>query len=125
LILVDTSVRIDHLRSGNATLVSLLVGGSVLAHPWVVGELALGNIRNRGEVLTLLHGLPQAVVATNDEVLRLVDDEVLYGTGLGYMDVQLLAATRLTSAARLWTAEWHLSALAERLGVRYEPAEDT
>ena len=96
MILVDTSIWIDHLRSGNAALVRLLDNSAVLAHPWVTGELALGNLSHRDEVISLLRGLPQAALADNDEVLRLIDQEGLYGAGIGYVDAQLLAATRLT-----------------------------
>lgn len=117
MILVDTSLWIDHLRSGNDALATLLEGGAVLTHPWVVGELALGNLGGREEVLGLLLGLPQAAVATDEEVLRLVADEALYGLGIGYVDAQLLAASRLTSDTRLWTMDKRLGAVASRLGL--------
>lgn len=118
MILVDTSLWIDHLRSGNDTLVALLERGAVLAHPWVTGELALGNLGSREEVLGLLRSLPQATVAEDDEVLRLIEDEALHGAGIGYVDAQLLAASRLTPDARLWTKDKRLSTLAARLGLR-------
>jgi len=119
VILVDTSVWVDHLRAGNATLADLLEGGSVLIHPSVIGELALGNLRRRGDVLPLLHALPQAVVATDAELLSLIDDEALYGSGIGYVDAQLLAATRLTPGIKLWTEERRLASMARRLGIGY------
>ena len=119
MILVDTSVWVDHLRAGNATLADLLEGGSVLIHPSVIGELALGNLRRRGDVLPLLHALPQAVVATDAELLSLIDDEALYGSGIGYVDAQLLAATRLTPGIKLWTEERRLASMARRLGIGY------
>jgi predicted nucleic acid-binding protein len=122
VILVDTSVWIDHLRSGNARLARLLESGVVLAHPWVTGELALGNLSRREEVIELMHGLPQATLAASDEVLGLIKQEALFGAGIGYVDAHLLAATRLTPDATLWTADKRLSAMAVRLGVAYQPA---
>ncbi len=117
MILVDTSIWIDHLRSGNAALVRLLDNSAVLAHPWVTGELALGNLSHRDEVISLLCGLPQAALADNDEVLRLIDQEGLYGARIGYVDAQLLAATRLTPDTRLWTKDKRLSTVTARLGL--------
>jgi predicted nucleic acid-binding protein len=117
VILADTSVWIEHLRSGHRPLGALLDTGGVLAHPWVIGELALGNLRDRDNVLRLLGRLPQAVVATDEEVLRVIDDETLHGAGIGYVDAQLLASSRLTPDARLWTNDQRLSRVAARLGV--------
>lgn len=124
MILVDTSVWIDHLRSTDATLVRLLNGNAVLGHPWVTGELALGNLTQRDEIIGLLRGLPQATVATDDEVLQLIQREALYGVGIGYVDTQLLAATRLTSDAKLWTRDKRLAMPSARLGLAaaIEPA---
>ncbi len=99
MILVDTSIWIDHLRSGEENLVRLLENGAVLAHPWVTGELALGNLNHRGEVIELLRGLPQATLATDDEVMSLPGQEGLPGAGIGYVAAHLLAATRLTADA--------------------------
>ena len=115
MILVDTSIWIDHLRRGDAALVRLLNDNAVLAHPSVTGELALGGLRHRDEVISLLRGLPQAVVADDDEVLRLVDREGLYGAGIGYVDAQLLAATKLTPDARLWTRDRRLATVSAQL----------
>ncbi|MHB1500362.1 MAG: type II toxin-antitoxin system VapC family toxin [Candidatus Dormibacteria bacterium] len=119
MILVDTSIWISHLRSGNAALVALLDNAAVLGHPWVAGELALGNLSRPDEVLPLLHDLPQAVVADDHEVLRLIELEELSGARIGYVDAQLLAATRLTTDARLWTIDKHLATLAARLGLAH------
>lgn len=124
MILVDTSVWVDHLRAGNATLTNLLQRDAILAHPWVVGELALGNLRQRDEVIALLMGLPQATVATTTEILALIEQEQLYGTGIGYVDAQLLAATRLTGDTALWTADRRLVAAAARLGCAFDSAYD-
>ena len=121
MILVDTSVWIDHLRSGDADLARLLDASAVLAHPWVTGELALGNLTARDEVVGLLRGLPQATVADDDEVPRLIDREALNGVGIGYVDAQLLAAARLTPDTTMWTRDRRLSTVAERLGVGYQP----
>ena len=121
MILVDTSIWVDHLRTGSRTLARLLQGGAVLAHPWVTGELALGNLSRRSEVIALLQGLSQATVASDNEVLSLIDQEGLSGAGIGYVDAQLIAATRLTPDASLWTAERRLALAAARLGVGFEP----
>ncbi len=115
MILVDTSVWVDHLRTGEPTLAYLLDHGLVLAHPWVKGELALGYLSQRHEILGLLTGLPSAEIATDAEVLDLIEAEQLYGLGVGYVDAQLLAATRLTADARLWTADKRLAVVARRL----------
>ena len=120
MILVDTSIWVDHLRSGDQTLVRLLGNGAVLAHPCVTGELALGNLSHRDEVIDLLRGLPQATVAGDDEVLMLIEQEALYGAGIGYVDAQLLAATRLTPDATLWTRDKRLSVVATRLGLGFQ-----
>ena len=121
MILVDTSVWIDHLRSGDSTLAGLLDNSAVLAHPWVTGELSLGNLSRRDEVIGLIQGLPQATSATDSEVLGLIEREALYGAGIGYVDAQLIAATRLTPGAALWTRDKRLSAVAARLGLGFQP----
>lgn len=121
MILVDTAVWIDHLRDGEAHLVGLLDRGLVLAHPWVTGELALGGIRNRAEILRLLDDLPQATVATAAEVRELVELHELFSTGIGYVDAQLLAATMLSAEAALWTSDRRLLGPARRLGVGHTP----
>lgn len=115
MILVDTSVWVDHLRTGEPALADLLDRNLVLAHPWVTGELALGHLSLRQDILGLLAGLPSAEVATDVEVLGLIEAEQLYGLGVGYVDAQLLAATRLTADARLWTADKRLARVARRL----------
>ena len=117
MILVDTSIWVDHLRAGDPELGELLRDGQVLAHPWVTGELALGHLSRRSEILGLLHNLPQATVATDDEVLTLIDKRQLFGLGIGYVDAHLLAATTLTTAARLWTRDKRLAAVAVQHGL--------
>ncbi len=117
MILVDTSIWIDHLRAGDRELSELLRHGQVLAHPWVTGELALGHLSRRSEILGLLHNLPQATVATDDEVLALIDQRQLFGLGIGFVDSHLLAATALTTAARLWTRDKRLAGVAAQHGL--------
>lgn len=121
MILVDTAVWIDHLRDNDPHLAGLLDSGAVLAHPWVTGELALGSLRNRVEILRLLDDLPQAMLATAAEVRELVEQRRLFGLGIGYVDAQLLAATMLTPDAALWTRDRRLQEPAHRLGVAYAP----
>jgi predicted nucleic acid-binding protein len=115
VILVDTSIWVDHLRAGDATLSGLLEAGRVLAHPAVVGEVALGMLRQRALVLASLRALPQAIVATDEEVFGFIEDNDLAGLGIGYVDAHLLAATRLTATASLWTRDKRLLRAAERL----------
>ena len=117
MILVDTSIWVDHLWVGDERLAALLDGGEVLAHPFIIGELALGSLRRRYVVLSDLFRLPQADVASNDEVLQLIDRETLFDRGIGYVDAHLLAATRLTTDTRLWTRDRTLNAVAAQLGL--------
>jgi len=117
VILVDTSIWIDHLRRGHPTLVDLLEVGSVLGHPWVTGEIALGRLADRRQVLGLLANLPSATIASEGEVLLLIEQQELAGSGIGYVDAQLLASTRLTPDAQLWTDDKRLTKVAVRLGV--------
>jgi predicted nucleic acid-binding protein len=115
LILVDTSVWVDHLRSGNKVLMGMLDAGMVLVHPFVIGELALGHLRQRTVVLAALSNLPQVNVATDREVLHFIEHNALSGRGIGYVDVHLLAAVRLTAGAMLWTIDRRLSVVAAQL----------
>ena len=119
MILVDTSVWVDHLRDGDPLLAGLLGRSEVLAHPWVTGELALGHLRGRAEVLGLLGQLPQATVATAAELLEFIERRELVGRGVGYVDAQLLAATLLSEDTRLWTRDRRLHAAAEDLGTAH------
>ncbi|UEP51057.1 type II toxin-antitoxin system VapC family toxin [Burkholderia ambifaria] len=121
MILVDTSVWIDHLRAGDATLATLLEAERVLIHPFIIGELALGSMRDRQTVLDALRDLPAAAPATDDEVQRMIDVVPLHGLGIGYVDAHLLASVRLTSGSKLWTRDRRLLAAAERLQLVARP----
>jgi hypothetical protein len=121
MILVDTSIWIDHFRVGDASLALMLDAGDVLIHPFVIGEIALGNLPNRGRVLGDLQGLPHVDIATHKEVLRFVSDKMLFGLGIGLIDVHLLASTFLTIGTKLWTRDKKLSAAAARMNVALEP----
>lgn len=104
MILVDTSVWVDHLRSGNRRLTSLLDAAEVLTHPFVIGELACGHLRNRGEILELLDLIPTAAIAEHEDVLDFVEAHRLQGKGIGWIDSHLLASSRLSNA-RLFTMD--------------------
>jgi predicted nucleic acid-binding protein len=117
VILVDTSVWVDHLRANNLDLAALLGTGMVLAHPFVIGELALGNLRQRDMVLAALADLPQADIATDAEALTFIGRHALFGRGVGYVDAHLLAAVRLTADAKLWTNDRRLRGVADELGL--------
>lgn len=114
MVLVDTSVWIDHLRNDNDRLRKLLDAAEVLMHPFIVGELALGVLKRREEILGLLSEMPQAPVASHAEVLRFVDRRRLMGKGIGYIDAHLLAASALAHA-RIWTLDLPLRRLADSL----------
>ncbi len=120
MILVDTSVWIDHLRSGEPALATALEGGRVLMHPFVLGELACGNLKNRSEVLWLLRDLPAAPTATDPEALVLIERRALMGRGIGYIDVHLLASTALEGVARLWTRDRRLAETAAELELAFD-----
>ena len=115
MILVDTSVWIDHLRRSESRLQSLLRGKQVVSHPFVIGELAMGSFRQRDLLLDELRDLPKAMVAEDDEVLQFVSGRTLFGLGIGYIDVHLLAAARLTPGTFLWTRDRRLKAVAATL----------
>jgi predicted nucleic acid-binding protein len=122
LILVDTSVWVDHLRRGDPGLVDLLERSIVIVHPFVVGEIACGSLHNREAILELLQDLPAAAVAEGDEVLRFIESHVLHGKGIGYVDVHLLASVALTEGARIWTRDKKLRLVAQMLGCAYHDA---
>jgi predicted nucleic acid-binding protein len=117
MILVDTSVWVDHLRAGDEMLASLLEAEKVLVHPFVIGEIALGYLRQRASTLLDLHDLPQSPVASDQEVLHLIEENRLFGFGIGYVDAHLLAAVRLTPGTSLLTRDKRLLAVATQLGL--------
>ena len=116
MILVDSSIWVNHLRRGDARLKELLEAGRVLVHPFIIGELALGHLRQREAVISGLMDLPESMVAGDDEVLRFIEKNALAGSGIGYVDAHLLASARLTSA-RLLTGDKLLHKTAEALGL--------
>ncbi len=115
MILVDTSVWIDHLRAGDKYLADLLNSSQVLAHPFVIGELACGNLHKRDDVLKLLNDLPGAPIANQEEVLHFVECNKLMGQGIGFIDAHLLASTALADAAFIWTRDKRLQRVARDL----------
>jgi len=117
MILVDTSVWVDHLRNGNDQLKAWLNSNEVIVHPFVIGELACGAMQNRSEVLGLLSELPEAMVANHDEVLTLVENNRLFATGIGWIDAHLIASA-LLSKSKLMTLDKALSKIASVLGLR-------
>jgi predicted nucleic acid-binding protein len=116
MILVDTSVWIDHFRAGNQRLKGLLLDNAVLTHAFIVGELACGSLKNWQGIMSLLRTLPEAVSADHDEVLDLLENEHLYGCGIGWIDAHMLASARL-SRAGIWTLDRCLARTASRLGI--------
>jgi predicted nucleic acid-binding protein len=121
VILVDTSVWIDHLRKSDATLSGLLKQRSVLIHSMVIGEISVGSYRNRDGILFDLGLLPTATAATDGEVLRFISRHKLFGLGIGFIDAHLLAAAQLTPGATLWTRDKRLAAAAGTLSLAFRP----
>lgn len=122
MILVDTSIWIDHFRHGDTPLAALLDTQRVLTHPFVIGELALGTLQQRDIILSALQDLPQASVASDSEILHFIGDQSLFGLGIGYIDAHLLASARLTPDTTLWTRDKRLFAVAARLSLAADVA---
>jgi predicted nucleic acid-binding protein len=118
MILADTSVWIQHLRTGDPRVADALNAGRICIHPFVIGELACGNLRNRGELLELLGHLPAAPAATDAEALQFLEQHALMGRGVGWIDVHLLASVAL-GATQLWTHDKRLAAVAAKLGLSF------
>jgi predicted nucleic acid-binding protein len=118
-VLVDTSVWVDHLRHGEALLQDLLTSGQVVTHPFIIGELACGNLAHRAEILRLLSELPTVSVASHEEVLHLIEQHRLQGKGLGWLDVHLLTSA-LINHTPLWTRDRKLAVAAKNLGIAGE-----
>jgi len=117
LILVDTSVWIDHLRTSIAPLAGALEAEDVLVHPFIICELACGEMKQRRDVLRLLAALPSSIVATDDETLHFIERHRLMGKGIGYIDAHLLASVTLTDGAQLWTRDKRLAMIAAELKI--------
>lgn len=118
MILVDTSVWISHLRDGDVGLENLLNDGHVVCHPFVVGELACGHLKNRDEILSLLQALPPATHAENEEVMGFIENYQLMGKGLGYIDIHLLASAVLSKIS-LWTFDKRLHEVSVKMGLDF------
>jgi len=116
MLLADTCVWIEHFRHGEPRLADCFSKGIVLIHPFILGELACGNLKNRIAVLNHMHSLPSAGLASNDEVLHLIENRRLWGRGLGWIDVHLLASAVLSNC-RFWTLDASLAKAATELGL--------
>ncbi|MCO5044890.1 MAG: PIN domain-containing protein [Verrucomicrobia bacterium] len=116
MILVDTSVWIDHLREGNRVLAKLLTDGDVLCHPFIIGEVACGHLRQRREIIALLHTLPSLDRVSDDEALFFIEKHRLYGKGIGLIDIHLLASCSIGSC-QLWTKDKRLLRIADNMGI--------
>ncbi|MGL5114576.1 MAG: type II toxin-antitoxin system VapC family toxin [Beijerinckiaceae bacterium] len=121
MILADTSIWIDHLDSADPHVQALLEDDRVLIHAAVIGEIALGNLKHRRSVLLSLHKIGRITQAKDNEVLALIENENFAGSGIGFVDCHLVAATLLTQGCKLWTRDRRLDAVARRLGVAYLP----
>jgi len=118
MVLVDTSVWVEHLRSGNIGLENLLNDDHVICHLFIVGELACGNFSNRSEILSLLQALPLANHAEHEEVMHFVENYSLMGKGLGYVDMHLIVAAMLNRVP-IWTLDKKLKGVSSKLGLEY------
>jgi hypothetical protein len=118
MLLVDTSVWVEHLRSGTVGLEAALNDGQIICHPFIIGELACGNLKNRSHILSLLDTLSSAQLADHEEVMRFIETNRLMGKGLGYVDAHLLASAVLTGVP-LWTLDKRLDKAAAALGIKY------
>lgn len=121
MILADTSIWVDFLDHGDAVMAALIESGDILLHPYVLGEIALGNLKPRAPILHDLGKLPRACLAGPDELLAFVERHALFGSGIGYVDAHLLASTMIAPEGLLWTRDKRLLTAAERLGVAARP----
>jgi hypothetical protein len=119
VVLVDTSVWVNHLREGNAQLEALLTEGTIVCHPFTIGEIACGTMKNRVQILSLLQALPMAETAEHNEVLQLIENYRLTGKGLGYVDMHLLASAVLTDVP-LWTLDRKLQQASAKIRIHYK-----
>jgi len=119
MVLVDTSIWVTHLRQGSRQLEKLLMDAEVMCHPFIIGELACGNLKNRNEIISLLQALPMALTIESDEILFYIDRNQLMGKGIGFVDVHLLASAQLTEVP-LWTADKRLKSAADQLELAFK-----
>ena len=115
MILADSSVWIEHLRQSTPTISNLAKGQRLLCHPLVIGEIALGSLKDRRTILHELRQLPVGTEASNDEVMALIESRRLYARGIGFIDAHLLASALLTDGTKLWSFDRRLSATASEL----------
>lgn len=125
MILADTSIWIDHFRHSDAELRRIIEEDMLLCHPFVIGELALGSLRDRRRVLAFLAAQRQAVVATHDEIITMIEQHSLFNKGIGYTDANLLASVLLERGSALWTRDRWLSAAAEKAGATLHTSSPT
>jgi len=118
MVLVDTSIWVTHLCQGSRQLEKLLMDAEVMCHPFIIGELACGNLKNRQEIISLLHSLPMAPTIEFDEFLFFIDQNHLMGKSIGFVDVHLLTSAQL-SGVPLWTADKRLKSAADQLGLTF------
>lgn len=116
MILVDTSIWIDHFRHGDAELRKIIEDDRLLCHPVVIGELALGSLRDRDAVVAFLAAQPEALIASHNEVMSLIDRHSIFGMGIGYTDAHLLASALIDRRSILWTRDKRLAAAAQKAG---------
>ncbi len=118
MVIVDTSIWVAHLRQGSGHLRELLLDATVVCHPFIIGELACGNIKNREEILSLLQTLPMAPTVTLYELLYFIEQSGMMGKGIGFVDAHLLASAKLTGAP-MWTSDKRMRSAAIELDVAY------
>lgn len=121
MILPDTSIWIDQLRAGDPELIAQLEIGTIVIHPWVIGEIALGNLAHRSRTLQALKELPAAPIVAIAEVFDIIEERSLHGLGIGYVDVQILASALAVPGTMLWTRDQRLHSAATRLGMAHGP----
>lgn len=118
MVLVDTSIWIDHLCNNNDQLFELLNDGKVFCHPFIIGELACGNIKNRNEIIAALQALPQSSIIEHDEIMIFIERNQIMGKGLGYIDIAILASSLVTTIP-LWTFDQKLNTIAKKFKINY------
>lgn len=116
-LLADTSIWVDHLRGGLPALQDALMDNEIVCHPFIIGEIALGSLKDRETVLGLLSGLPQLDMAEPSDIRHMIDAKGLYSRGIGYVDAALIASALIRPRVRIWTKDKRLSAVAEELGI--------